>query len=73
MQIVCLMDWTVGYNVPVGNFINIGLKNFKSNIDKILTHEGQRVLSAIFPFWAKMKIVITASRDDFCENFLTRN
>ena len=31
------------------------------------------VLSAIFPFWAKMKIVITASRDDFCENFLARN
>ena len=31
------------------------------------------VLSAIFPFWAKMKIVITASRDDLCENFLTRS
>ena len=27
----------------------------------------------IFPFWAKMKTVITASCDDFCENFLSRN
>ena len=31
------------------------------------------VLNAIFPFWAKMKIIITASCDDLCDNFLTRN
>ena len=31
------------------------------------------VLNAIFPFWAKMKIVITASCDDLCGNFLARN
>ena len=31
------------------------------------------VFNAIFPFWAKMKIVITASCDDFCKNFLSRN
>ena len=31
------------------------------------------VLNAIFPFWAQMKIVIIASCDDLCENFLTRN
>ena len=31
------------------------------------------VLSAIFPFWAKIKIVITTSRDDLCENFLIQN
>ena len=27
----------------------------------------------IFPFWAKMKTVITASCDDFCKNFRSRN
>ena len=31
------------------------------------------VLNAIFPFWAKMKIVITASCDDLYDNFLTPN
>ena len=31
------------------------------------------VLNAMFPFWAKLKIVITASCDDFCKNFLSRN
>ena len=27
----------------------------------------------IFPFWAKMKSVITASCDDFCKNFLSQS
>ena len=27
----------------------------------------------IFSFWAKIKTVITATCDDFCKNFLTRN
>jgi len=27
----------------------------------------------IFPFWAKIKTVNTASCDDFCKNFLSRN
>ena len=31
------------------------------------------VLDAIFPFWAKIKIVLTASCDDFSKNFRTRN
>ena len=26
-----------------------------------------------FPFWAQMKIIITASCDDFCMKFLSRN
>ena len=26
-----------------------------------------------FPFWAKVKIVITTSCDGFCENFVNRN
>ena len=31
------------------------------------------VLNAIFPFWAKMKTVFTASCDDFSKNFRTWN
>ena len=42
--------------------------------DRNLNSRGTNgVLNAIFPFWAKMKTVITASCDDFSKNFRTWN
>ena len=59
------------------NLVNVALTMLFLNFVKyILTFNSRvpNVLSkAFFPFWAKMKIVITAPCDDFCKKFLSRN
>ena len=47
-------------------------KIFHFPIEELNSRGTNGVLNAILPFWAKMKIVITASCDDLCGNFLTR-
>ena len=42
-------------------------------LEKSLNSRGTNGFEQHFPFAAKMETVITASCDDFCERFLTRN